>query len=224
VLATAGSSGIGLATAERLAERGVPVVANVRRAADAERLAALPGVEPVLCDVRSDDHVARLRAAIDERGDGLWRLVNKAGVAQAGHLTAESVHDMRDVFDINVFGGHRVTNAVVDLLPESGGRIVNMSSISGTLSSPEMGIYSMPKHALEAEAYCREALRLSVATYALPWIAQALLGVAAAPAPPPSAGGIGLGLGATVELGPTANDVPTVAWLACRVRPLVAAL
>jgi len=150
VLVTGSSSGIGLATVALLAERGVPVVATVRRAADAERLAALPGVEPVLCDVRSDDDVARLRAALDERGAGLWGLVNNAGVAQVGHLTGESVQDMHDVFGINVFAVHRVTNAVVDLLLESGGRIVNMSSISGTLSSAEMGVYSMSKHALEA--------------------------------------------------------------------------
>ena len=150
VLVTGSSSGIGLATVALLAERGVPVFATVRSAADAERLAALQGVEPVLCDVRSDDDVARLRVAIDERGAGLWGLVNNAGVGQVGHLTGESQQDMRDVFDINVFGAHRVTNAVVDLLLESGGRIVNMSSISGTLSSAQMGIYSMSKHALEA--------------------------------------------------------------------------
>ncbi len=150
VLVTGSSSGIGLATVALLAGHGVPVFATVRGAADAERLAALPGVEPVLCDVRSDDDVARLRAAIDERGAGLWGLVNNAGVGHVGHLTVESVQAMRDVFDINVFAVHRVTNAVVDLLLESGGRVVNMSSISGTLSSAEMGIYSMSKHALEA--------------------------------------------------------------------------
>lgn len=80
----------------------------------------------------------------------MWGLVNNAGVAQVGHLTGESVQDMHDVFDINVFGAHRVARAVVDLLLESGGRIVNMSSISGTLSSAQMGIHSMSKHTLEA--------------------------------------------------------------------------
>jgi NAD(P)-dependent dehydrogenase (short-subunit alcohol dehydrogenase family) len=150
VLVTGTSSGIGLVLVELLAARGVPVYATVRRAADMERLAALPGVVPLLCDVRSDANVAGLRATIIERGRGLWGLVNNAGIASIGHLTIESVQDMQDVFDINVFGVHRVTNAVVDLLLTSGGRIVNMSSISGTLSSAELGVYSMSKHALEA--------------------------------------------------------------------------
>lgn len=150
VLVTGGSSGIGLATTLLLAEGGVPVFATVRKPADAERLASIRGVEPVLCDVRLDDDVARLRAAIVERGDGLWGLVNNAGVAHVGHLTSDRVQDVQDVFDINVLGVHRVTNAVVDLLLASRGRIVNISSISGTLSSPQMGVYSMSKHALEA--------------------------------------------------------------------------
>jgi NAD(P)-dependent dehydrogenase (short-subunit alcohol dehydrogenase family) len=150
VLVTGASSGIGLFTVRLLAERGVPVVATVRRAADAERLAGIGGVEPLICDVRDDADVARLRTAIVERGRGLRGLVNNAGVAHVGHLTDASVQELLDLFDINVIGVHRVTNAVVDLLLASGGRIVNMSSISGTLSSAAMGIYSMSKHALEA--------------------------------------------------------------------------
>ena len=57
---------------------------------------------------------------------------------------------MRAVFEVNVFGVHRVTNALVDLIVASRGRIVTMSSISGTLSSALMGTYAMTKHALEA--------------------------------------------------------------------------
>jgi NAD(P)-dependent dehydrogenase (short-subunit alcohol dehydrogenase family) len=150
VLVTGASSGIGLYTARLLAERGVHVFATVRSDADARRLAVIQGIEPVLCDVRSDADVARLREAILARGAGLWGLVNNAGVAHLGHLTDASVEDMQELFDINVFGVHRVTNAVVDLLMASRGRIVNMSSIAGTLSGPEVAIYSMSKHALES--------------------------------------------------------------------------
>ena len=84
------------------------------------------------------------------RGDGLWGIVHNAGIANLGHLTTTSQGDMRAVFEVNVFGVHRVTNALVDLIAASRGRIVTMSSISGTLSSALLGTYSMTKHALEA--------------------------------------------------------------------------
>lgn len=150
VLVTGCSTGIGLAIARLLAERGVHVFATVRNDADASRLAAIDGVEPVVCDVTDDAHVERLRATIDARGDGLWGIVHNAGIAHLGHLTTTSQRDMRAVFEVNVFGVHRVTNALVDLIVASRGRIVTMSSISGTLSSALMGTYAMTKHALEA--------------------------------------------------------------------------
>jgi len=150
VLVTGCSTGIGLATARLLAERGVHVFATVRSDADAARLARIDGVEPFVCDVTDDAHVARLRAAIDARGDGLWGIVHNAGIAHVGPLTTTPLDDLRAVFDVNVFGVHRVTNALVDLITASRGRIVTLSSISGTLSSTLLGAYTMSKHALEA--------------------------------------------------------------------------
>jgi NAD(P)-dependent dehydrogenase (short-subunit alcohol dehydrogenase family) len=150
VLVTGCSTGIGLAIATHLAAHGVPVFATVRSDADAERLSAIDGVEALACDVTDDVQVARLRAAIDARGDGLWGIVHNAGIAHLGHLTTTSQRDLRAVFDVNVFGVHRVTNALVDLIAASGGRIVTISSLSGTLSSAMLGAYSMSKHAIEA--------------------------------------------------------------------------
>ena len=150
VLVTGCSTGIGLAIATDLAARGVPVFATVRKAADAERLASIDGVEPVICDVTDDAQVAQLRATIDARGEGLWGIVHNAGISHLGHLTATSLDDLKAVFDVNVFGVHRVTNALVDLVVASRGRIVTMSSIFGTLSSALGGAYAMSKHALEA--------------------------------------------------------------------------
>ena len=150
VLVTGCSSGIGLAIATHLAAHGVPVFATVRRDADAERLAAIDGVEPLICDVTDDAPVARPRAAIDARGGGLWGIVHNAGIAHLGHLTTTSLDDLRAVFEVNVFGVHRVTNALADLIVASRGRIVTISSISGTLSPVALGAYSMSTHALEA--------------------------------------------------------------------------
>jgi NAD(P)-dependent dehydrogenase (short-subunit alcohol dehydrogenase family)/predicted ester cyclase len=150
VLVTGCSTGIGLAVASHLAAQGVPVFATVRRDADAARLAGITGIEALICDVTDDAQVARLREAIDARGDGLWGIVHNAGIAHLGHLTTTSLEDLRAVFEVNVFGVHRVTHALVDLIVASRGRIVTMSSLSGTLSSPLLGAYSMSKHALEA--------------------------------------------------------------------------
>jgi NAD(P)-dependent dehydrogenase (short-subunit alcohol dehydrogenase family) len=150
VLVTGCSSGIGLAIATHLAGRGVPVVATVRSEADAARLASIDGIDPVICDVTDDADVARLREAIDARGDGLWGIVHNAGIAHLGHLTTTSLDELKAVFEVNVFGVHRVTNALVDRIVARRGRIVTISSLSGTLSSPHLGAYSMAKHALEA--------------------------------------------------------------------------
>lgn len=150
VLVTGCSSGIGLAIAHHLAAHGVPVIATVRSEADAARLAAVDGVEAVVCDVTDDAQVAGLRAAIDARGDGLWGIVHNAGIAHLGHLTTTALDDLKAVFEVNVFGVHRVTNALADLIVAGRGRIVTISSLSGTLSSPHLAAYSMSKHALEA--------------------------------------------------------------------------
>ena len=150
VLITGCSSGIGLATARLLAERGVTVFATVRSQNDADRLSDIDGVEPFLCDVTDDAQVRRLRQAIEARGLGLYGLVHNAGIAVLGHLTTTPLDDMRQLFEVNVFGVHRVTNAFVDMLLASQGRIVTISSISGTRSNEFVGAYSMTKHALEA--------------------------------------------------------------------------
>jgi len=150
VLITGCSSGIGLATARHLADRGVHVYATVRSEADAVRVGAIQGVTALVCDVTDDDQVARLRYEVEAREEGLWGLVHNAGIAHLGHLTSTSLDDLRAVFEVNVFAVHRVTNALVDLIAASRGRIVTMSSLSGTLSSVVLGAYSMSKHALEA--------------------------------------------------------------------------
>lgn len=150
VLITGCSSGIGFATATLLAERGVPVYATVRRAEDAERLSAIDGIEPFLCDVTDAAEVKQLREAIVGRGAGLWGIVHNAGIAHVAPMALTAEEALRAVFDVNVFAVHRVTNALLDLVSAARGRIVTISSLSGTQTARALGTYSMSKHAIEA--------------------------------------------------------------------------
>ena len=83
-------------------------------------------------------------------GRGLHGVVNNAGVAVLQPLIEVEEKDLAFQFDVNVFGPYRITKGFSPLLIDSGGRVVNISSISGTLSSALAGPYSMSKHALEA--------------------------------------------------------------------------
>ena len=103
VLITGCSSGIGWATAAYLAQRGVPVYATVRTDADRDCVGSIPGVEAFVCDVTDDGQVAALRAAIDQRGDGLCGIVHNAGIGYLGHLTTTPLEAMKQVFEVNVF-------------------------------------------------------------------------------------------------------------------------
>jgi NAD(P)-dependent dehydrogenase (short-subunit alcohol dehydrogenase family) len=104
----------------------------------------------VRLDVTRQDQVDAAVKLIKDQGRGLWGLVNNAGVAVFAPLSNVKQSDLDFIFDVNVFGVFRVTQAFVPMIIESKGRIVNVSSISGIWSAPAAGMYSGSKHALEA--------------------------------------------------------------------------
>lgn len=154
ILITGASTGIGAACALRLAARGLPVFAGVRRAADGAALQAhYPAlITPVTLDVTDeasiDAALTVIRAATGERG--LGGLVNNAGIAIGGPLELLPMSELRRQFDVNVFGVVAVTQACLPLLRMARGRIVNMGSIAGRVALPFIGPYSMTKSALKA--------------------------------------------------------------------------
>jgi short-subunit dehydrogenase len=78
-------------------------------------------------------------------------LVNNAGAGETGPLADVPMDRVRRLFEVNVFGTLKVTQAVlVDMVPRRSGRIIIMSSIAGVLAAPGFGPYSMTKFALEA--------------------------------------------------------------------------
>ncbi len=155
---TGASSGIGAATARRLAVEGYEVVAAARRV---DRLAALaaatPGVRAVELDVTSPGSVAELAASLDD----VAVLVNNAG----GAIGTEPVEradpdDWQAMYDTNVLGLLRVTKALLPALEHgAGGHIVVTGSIAGHLVYEGGGGYTAAKHAAAAVV---ETLRLEL--------------------------------------------------------------
>jgi NAD(P)-dependent dehydrogenase (short-subunit alcohol dehydrogenase family) len=166
VLVTGANSGIGLVTALELAAAGYDVVGSVRSAAKADLVAAAAaergvGVRTVQIDV---DDAASCEAGVAQvaelTGGGPWGLVNNAGYAQSGAV--EDVDDdlVRAQLETNVVAPLRLARLVLPGMRERGeGRIVNVSSVAGRLSTPLMGWYCASKHALEAVT---DALRIEV--------------------------------------------------------------
>ncbi|MEV4274347.1 SDR family oxidoreductase [Actinoplanes xinjiangensis] len=161
---TGASSGIGAATARRLAAEGFHVVAAARRA---DRLEALveqigPGATAVACDVTSDASVAGLAAAVAALGGPLTLLVNNAGGARGVDPVATgSVDDWQWMYEVNVLGTLRVTQALLPAL-EAGGRgtIVTVGSTAAFTPYEGGGGYVAAKH---AETALVGTLRLELA-------------------------------------------------------------
>ena len=164
VLVTGASSGIGRAIAETLAVRGYFVYAGARKAEDLAALNAIRNMQGVRLDSTFE---AESTAAVDvvrRGGRGLYGVVNNAGVAAMAPLIEMDERDLTSLFNVNVFGPYRITKAFAPLLIESKGRVVNISSISGVLSGPLLGAYSMSKHAVEAygDALAAEVQRFGI--------------------------------------------------------------
>jgi NADP-dependent 3-hydroxy acid dehydrogenase YdfG len=148
---TGASSGIGEATARRLAAEGFHVVAAARRA---DRLAALvkeigPAATAVECDVTSDESVANLAAEVAALGGPVTVLVNNAGGAKGlDPVATGSVADWQWMYDVNVLGTLRVTKALLPALEASGaGTIVTMGSTAAFVVYEGGGGYAAAKHA-----------------------------------------------------------------------------
>lgn len=160
VLITGVSTGIGYASAKDLIEHGFHVFGSVRRRDDADRVQRElgPSFTPLLFDVTDGKAVRSAAGLVQEmvRDEGLFGLVNNAGICLMGPLMHMPERQIRDHFEINVFGLLDVTRAFLPLLGASRdarhppGRIVNLSSVSGRIAYPFLGAYAASKFAVEA--------------------------------------------------------------------------
>jgi NADP-dependent 3-hydroxy acid dehydrogenase YdfG len=163
---TGASSGIGAATARRLAREGFHVLAAARRGERLDQIVneitgAGGAATAAVCDVTSDRAVAKLAEAAGRLPGPVTLLVNNAGGARGlDPVESGSVEDWQWMYDVNVLGSVRVTRALLPALEASGaGTVVMVSSTAGLIVYEGGGGYAAAKHAQTA---LTETLRLEL--------------------------------------------------------------
>jgi NAD(P)-dependent dehydrogenase (short-subunit alcohol dehydrogenase family) len=164
-LITGGTDGLGKAAALLLAEKGYRVFAAGRSAekrGELDRLAStkkLP-LESLELDVCDDGSVNRGVEHVLQKAGALDVLINNAGIGMMAVVEELKPEDLRRVYETNIFGVLRVTQAALPHMRERRqGRILMLSSVAGIVTPPLYGAYSSSKHALEALS---NALRLEM--------------------------------------------------------------
>ncbi|MEM8943911.1 MAG: SDR family oxidoreductase [Planctomycetota bacterium] len=168
VLITGCSTGIGRASARLLAERDFLVFAGVRCLDHAEAIldSKLPNLQPVLLDVTSEENVEAIVQDIAEAcPNGLYAVVNNAGVGLPAAVELSRLDDVRNLFEVNTIAPLRIIQNCLPLLRKGNGRVVNISSMNGTMALPMVGAYSASKFALEALS---DTLRVELRPWRIP--------------------------------------------------------
>ena len=159
VLVTGCSSGIGRATAERLARGGWTVYASARRI-DAIAGLKSAGCKTIALDVCDESSMQNAVSTIEQAEGAIGVLINNAGYSQSGAIETVPMAKVRRQFETNVFGLVRLTQLVLPgMRRQHWGKVVNISSMGGKLVFPGGGFYHATKHALEAIS---DALRFEV--------------------------------------------------------------
>ncbi|WP_328941193.1 SDR family oxidoreductase [Streptomyces sp. NBC_00250] len=185
-LVTGGASGIGLATARLLAERGADVAVL-----DLDPSGVPAPLRGFTADVSDDESVRRAVEAAAETLGGIDILVNNAGIGAAGTVEDNPDAQWHVVLDVNVLGVVRTTRAALPHLRRSAhAAIVNTCSIAATAGLPQRALYSASKGAVlsltlaMAADHVREGIRVNCVnpgTVDTPWVGR-LLGAADDPA------------------------------------------
>ncbi|HET9066120.1 MAG TPA: SDR family oxidoreductase [Gemmatimonadales bacterium] len=169
-LITGANRGIGMATAVSLARAGHRVLATMRDTASGDALRTVAAAESLAVhiaqlDVNSDASVRAAVTALESAHGPVDVLVNNAGIGRFGSVEELPLEAFRAVMETNYFGTIRCIQAVLPGMRERGqGCIVNISSVSGRLSTSPLGPYAASKFAVEAlsEALAQEVLPFGI--------------------------------------------------------------
>lgn len=159
VLISGCSSGIGKSTALRLAKAGHIVYATARKVETLQELAAA-GCRTLALDVTDEASMVAAVATIEATHGAVGVLINNAGYSQSGAVESLSMGQVRRQFETNVFGLLRLSQLVLPKMRAAQtGKIINISSMGGTLTFPGGGAYHASKYAVEAFS---DAMRFEV--------------------------------------------------------------
>jgi len=170
ILVTGASSGFGRLTAEMLSKSGHTVFAGFRSAEGARKQIAdelkAKNIEILKVDVTNQASVDKaIVQLLEKSGNKLDVVVNNAGMASAGLSEAFTAEQVRDLFEVNVFGVQRVLRATLPVLrAKRAGLVINVGSILGRVTLPFFGLYGASKYAVEAmtDSYRYELSQLGV--------------------------------------------------------------
>lgn len=165
VLITGASSGIGLVTARQLLAHGWDVIATVRTPEKAASLRAeLPTIRTIVVDLTAAGAIEQIVREVRELTHGqLFALINNAGFAVPGAIEDVTPDLAREQYEVNVFAPMFLAKALTPMLRDAGGgRIIQISSVSGLMSAPMLGWYASSKHALESLS---DSLRMELAPF-----------------------------------------------------------
>ncbi|MGE6630016.1 SDR family oxidoreductase [Bacillus sp. NPDC077027] len=168
-IVTGANSGFGKLITMRLASEGYTVIAGVRQAANAEKLAEevnqaglADSVHITSLDVTNTESIEAFTQKLETLAP-IHLLVNNAGTAFAGFAEEVPIDHYRQQFETNVFSVMQMTQAVLPYM-RNGSKILNMSSVSGLMGMPALSPYVSSKFALEGYT---ESLRIELAPFGI---------------------------------------------------------
>lgn len=162
ILITGASSGIGYQTAKDMAQQGHRVYGTTRQL---EKMKNLPAVIPLEMDMRDSDSMKRAVEVVIQAEGKIDGLINNAGYGSFGAVEDVSISEAKKQFDVNLFGLARLIQLVLPYMrAEGSGRIINISSMGGRLTTYMGAWYHGTKYALEAFS---DALRMEVRPFGI---------------------------------------------------------
>lgn len=165
IFITGVSSGIGFGAAEFFLKQGHTVIGTARTPEAFDAFKGHHQFKGLVLDLKNKTQIEQLKQTLSQiQISKIDILINNAGVALAGPFADQDFAEIEETFQVNVLALMRITQNLIPMMQQPGGRIINISSVSGLNGTPFLAGYCASKHAVEgfSEALRRELLLLGI--------------------------------------------------------------